>query len=68
MAIEWCGIIARMKLRSSTVTWLRTRYSIAANTITLPVKIAIFAFRFVYIASMKDSMITAMVAPISTAM
>ncbi len=68
IAIEWCGIIAFMYEVSSTVAWLRTRKSASAKTTTLPPKIAAFTTRLLYIPSMKPSMITAIVAPITNAM
>ena len=51
-----------------TVTWLRTRYSDTANTAAAPAKIATLAFRLSYMPSMKPSMITAIDAPMTSAM
>ncbi len=68
IAIEWCGIIARMYDVSPTVIWLRTRKSDSAKTITEPAKIAMLARVFLYMASMNASMMNAIVAPIRTAM
>ena len=67
IAMEWCGIIARMYDSSCTVAWLRTNHSARANTATLPPTMATLTTRFRYMLSMNPSMITAMTAPMSRA-
>ena len=65
--MEWCGIIARIHAVSSTVDWLRTRKSDTAKTSALPAKIAIFTPRLLYIPSINANMMTAITAPIYSA-
>ena len=63
MAIEWCGIIARIQSTSSTVARLRTSQSATANASAALAKVARFRLRSSCMSSMNARMITVIAAP-----
>src|SRR3546814_20592468 len=67
IAIEWCGIIARIYSVSVTVVWLRTSQSANANTNAAMPRMIKFLVRSLYMTQMKASMTIIIDAPMTNA-